>query len=111
MTPESAHRTTDSDEEVWRLSWLPDRPLTRQQALAGMEMDEMLSDPDRVNDPGVHAAVDTRAAALGLSAEQVVILLATRILARMMEDAPSRGRAPGGPRMSRHVIEPPRVLG
>ncbi len=113
VTPESARRTTRSDEEVWRLSWLPDRELTRDQALAGMELDEMLSDLARVHDPALHAAAEIRAAALGLTVEQALILLATQILGRMNDerDEQSPRRRAGGPGFGRRVIEPPRVRG
>ncbi|MBH0779527.1 hypothetical protein [Nocardia bovistercoris] len=117
ITPECARR--EDGAARWRLSWLPDRALTRDQARAGMETDELLSDPTRVDDPMLHAAVEAGAAALGLPAEQVILVLSTRILARMAEEfevTPRvRGGHAGGDRASRRahlrVIEPPKVFG
>ncbi|WP_174553630.1 hypothetical protein [Nocardia arizonensis] len=117
MTSDISPETARRDSGAWRLSWLPDRALTRAQARAGMDVDELLSDPRRVDDPAVHQAVDEVAAQIGLAGEQIVLLLATRILGRTaaeLESAARRrqsavtGHGRGG---HRRVIHPPRVLG
>lgn len=85
ITPESAYRQTGSGAAVWRLSWLPDRLLTREQALAGMELDEILSDPDIVHDRHAHADAAVLAGRVGIIWEQAVILLSKRMLARLRQ--------------------------
>ncbi|MEV4237691.1 hypothetical protein AB0J47_21220 [Nocardia sp. NPDC049737] len=85
ITPESAYRQIGSGAAVWRLSWLPDRLLTREQALAGMELDEILSDPDIVHDRHAHADAAILAGRVGIIWEQAVILLSKRILTRLRQ--------------------------
>lgn len=46
ITPEIAERTTDHARSMWRLSWMPERRLSYEQARAGMELDEIVSDPN-----------------------------------------------------------------
>ncbi|MEU7143759.1 hypothetical protein ABZ942_30255 [Nocardia sp. NPDC046473] len=112
-TPESAHRVADSTSEVWRLSWLPDRELSREQALAGMELDELLGDPRAVDDPTALARMDGYASELGLTTTDAVLLIAQRMAARLVPPAETmpderidrRGRSYG------RVIDPPYVLG
>ncbi|MEV6430365.1 hypothetical protein [Nocardia sp. NPDC051463] len=123
ITPESAYKATGSGAAVWSLSWLTDRPLTREQALAGMELDEILSDPSGVHDRGAHFEATKRADIIGIPWEQAVILLSERILARMgqhasetpePEDAAAgapAGRALRSRRIAMHRGGPPRVLG
>src|SRR6478752_5502313 len=41
LTAESAYRLADKWAKSWRLSWLPERLLTREQALAGMDLAEI----------------------------------------------------------------------
>lgn len=52
VSPEYAVRVSGGGVEEWRLSWLPRRRLSREQARAGMELDEVLSDPGAVYDEG-----------------------------------------------------------
>ncbi|WP_330255555.1 hypothetical protein OG874_13930 [Nocardia sp. NBC_00565] len=125
ISPESAYRAGGPGAAVWRLSWLPDRRLTRAQAIAGMELDEILSDPDIVHDRRAHAEAGDRADTLGIIWEHAVILLSKRIMARLGEqhDGPGQGSdtAPGGAissgpscrshRMSVHTNRPPHVYG
>ncbi|WP_328400951.1 hypothetical protein [Nocardia sp. NBC_00403] len=125
ITPESAYKTTGSGAAVWSLSWLPDQLLTRGQALAGMELDEILSDPSGVHDRDAHFEATKRADTIGIRWEQAVILLSKRILARMHQhvgEMPEpEGAAAGAPvttgrtfrsrRISMHRSGPPRVLG
>ncbi|QBS39011.1 hypothetical protein [Nocardia sp. CS682] len=85
VTPESAYRAV-ADKDSWRLSWLPDRALTPAQARAGMELDELLSDPDAVHDRMAQARVAACADHLGILREHAVILLAKRMAARLRRD-------------------------
>ncbi|WP_107656771.1 hypothetical protein [Nocardia suismassiliense] len=111
-TPESAHRAADSSIEVWRLSWLPDRQLTRDQARAGMELDELLGDPKAVDDPGAMVRMTNYASALGVTLTEAVVLLAQRMAARLALPADA---APGErsvrPHRHGHAIDPPFVRG
>ncbi|WP_069165815.1 hypothetical protein [Nocardia altamirensis] len=86
-TPEYASRTANREGVAWRLSWLPGRTLTLDQARAGMELDELLSDPDKVHDYAALAKADTCASRIGLIREQVVILLAKRMQSRLQSAA------------------------
>ncbi|GAA5093378.1 hypothetical protein [Nocardia iowensis] len=116
LTPESAYRDTE-DADTWRLSWLADRALTRAQARAGMELDELLSDPLRVHDQATEARVDACAEELGVLRAEAVILLAKRIAARLQQpvrhagDQTSACRTGHAYRLRSHVIEPPYVHG
>ncbi|MGN2639074.1 hypothetical protein ACTD5D_23510 [Nocardia takedensis] len=94
-SPEFAYRGMGSGERIWQLSWLPDRPLTRAQALAGMELDELVSAPELVDDPVARAAIVDRAEVLDIGWEDAVILLAREILARA-EDDPDTALPPLG---------------
>ncbi|MFD0360069.1 hypothetical protein ACFQZZ_01220 [Nocardia sp. GCM10030253] len=76
VTPEWAWRA-GPEEPAWRLSWLPN-PLTREQALAGMELQEILSRPDLASDPTAHALADQ----LGITVRQALSLLHQRMLDR-----------------------------
>ncbi|WP_330230201.1 hypothetical protein OHA40_30050 [Nocardia sp. NBC_00508] len=112
ITPEAAYRDTDTTDG-WRLSWLPDRRLTRTQALAGMRLDELLSDPRMVHDRMAQARVEVYADELGILRDHAVILLAKRMAARLEQEVRPNGdpTPPGrGPRRS-HTIEPPLVHG
>ncbi|MBA4854293.1 hypothetical protein [Nocardia farcinica] len=83
VTPEWACRETGDGPRRWRLSWLPDRLLTREQARAGMELDELLSDPAAVGDRFAHARMAERADRLGILWEHALILISKRILTRL----------------------------
>jgi hypothetical protein len=85
ITPESAYRTNGPGDRNWRLSWLPDRLLTREQAFAGMELDEILSNPAGVHDRIAQAEATKRADTVGIIWEQAVILLSKRIVARLRQ--------------------------
>ncbi|MFF2392914.1 hypothetical protein [Nocardia sp. NPDC058114] len=86
-TPEFAQRT---DTGGWRLSWLPEYTLTREQAWAGMELDELVSDLAAVHDRLAHAEISARADLLGIIWQQALIKLAKRIDARRDgDDAPA----------------------
>ncbi|MBF6476238.1 hypothetical protein [Nocardia gipuzkoensis] len=114
ITPESACRDTDATDG-WRLSWLPDRRLTHSQALAGMRLDELLSDPHLVHDRMAQARVEVYADQLGILRDHAVILLAKRMAARLGQELRPKGdpAPPGrGPRTRRaRTPEPPFVHG
>ncbi|MFF2550147.1 hypothetical protein ACFVUS_04060 [Nocardia sp. NPDC058058] len=84
ITPEFALRARD--EDAWSLSWLPEQRLTRAQAHAGMELDEILSDPEIVFDDAAHSEAAERAARLGILVEHAVVMLAQRMAERMHHD-------------------------
>ncbi|MQY22197.1 hypothetical protein [Nocardia macrotermitis] len=91
-TPEHAWRVAAAGVAVWRLSWLPDHRLTFDQARAGMELDELLSDPAIVHDLAAHRRVSEHSATLGVRYEHAVVLLARRMLERLRRH--SGGRTP-----------------
>ncbi|MEV0032623.1 hypothetical protein [Nocardia sp. NPDC050793] len=119
LTPESAYRDGELSADTWRLSWLPGRTLSREQALAGMELDELLSDPDMVHDRMTHARAAERADRLGILLDHAIILLHKRIVARLRdrpdESAPGPvgacGSGSGAHGMPRRTSGPPRVYG
>ncbi|WP_405133175.1 hypothetical protein [Nocardia sp. NBC_01388] len=81
VTPEIALRSTASADE-WILSWLPDRSLTLEQAVSGMVLDEILSDPE-LDDGGLAFELAAfRAAELGVTLREVVLQLAIRMAQR-----------------------------
>ncbi|WP_199856571.1 hypothetical protein [Nocardia suismassiliense] len=85
VSPESASRREGTDS--WMLSWLPDRELTFAEALAGMELDRLLSDPELAHDKSNHARLDLLADQLGLPVAQAIILLSERLVERMRADS------------------------
>ncbi|MFC9659894.1 hypothetical protein ACFVJ5_06615 [Nocardia sp. NPDC127606] len=89
-TPEFAQR---NDTGGWRLSWLPEYTLTREQAWAGMELDELVSDLAGVHDRLAHAEISARADLLGIIWQQALIKLAKRIDARGHGDDPAAGES------------------
>ncbi|WP_228000537.1 hypothetical protein [Nocardia australiensis] len=123
ITPESAYRTIRSGDAVWRLSWLPDQLLTRAQAQAGMELDEILSDPSGVHDRLAHYEAARRADTVGIIWQQAVILLFKRIAGRLHRSGETSdqhgaqgepvdtGRTLHSEGMSLHHTGPPRVVG
>ncbi|MEU0538424.1 hypothetical protein [Nocardia sp. NPDC005978] len=81
ITPEIAWHVAASEGD-WVLSWLPERRLSRQAAISGMVLDEVLSDPDPADPELVLELAAARAADLGLTLPQVVERLALRVLQR-----------------------------
>ncbi|MFF2083167.1 hypothetical protein ACFVVM_05300 [Nocardia sp. NPDC058176] len=77
-TPE---RAVLGDDGRWRLTWLPEQPLTGEQAVAGLRLDEILSDPTLVHDRMAIAEATTCADRIGIILEQAVIRLWKRTLA------------------------------
>lgn len=82
---EFAERVQTRHGSSWLLSWLPGRALSFEQAYAAMELDEILSDPELVYDDAALAWARQQADQLGLVFDQVVVLLATRVEARLAE--------------------------
>ncbi|WP_157171897.1 hypothetical protein [Nocardia higoensis] len=82
VSPERAARESRAGPRCWRLSWLPDRWLSRSQALAGMELDVLLSDMDAVDDRIGFAMMETRADLLGMTVQEVATTIWNRIVAR-----------------------------
>ncbi|WP_280422823.1 hypothetical protein [Nocardia carnea] len=82
---EFAERVQTRHGSSWLLSWLPGRALSFEQAYAAMELDEILSDPELVYDDAALSWARQQAELLGLVFEQVVVLLAGRVEARLAE--------------------------
>ncbi|MFF0456906.1 hypothetical protein [Nocardia africana] len=81
VTPESAQRLPSLPGQ-WLLSWLPGELLTQEQALSGMIVDEILSDPAFVDDLGAVEMATLHAAELGITLDEAVIRLCARVLER-----------------------------
>ncbi len=97
-----------ADPDVWQLSWLPERTLTREQAYAGMKLDELISDLAAAHDRLVHAQISAYADELGIVWEQAIIRLFKRMIERLdngdPEEAPARVVPSGGPRTAPHLF-------
>ncbi|MGW2662303.1 hypothetical protein ACWCW7_15170 [Nocardia tengchongensis] len=78
VVDEFAERLPGIEETDWRVSWLPGRLLTRQQALAAMELAELLFDPASRNDPGTPATVAAAAELLGIRPIDAAAALSAR---------------------------------
>ncbi|MEU0542375.1 hypothetical protein [Nocardia sp. NPDC005978] len=63
---EFAERLSDSADTRWRVSWLPGQVFTREQAMAAIELVELLYDPARANDTELQASVAAAATTLGI---------------------------------------------
>lgn len=94
ITPEYGFRVPGLGEAVWRLSWLPDHRLTAEQARAGMELDELLSDPEIVYDAVAHALAADLARRLGVLVEHAVLMLAVRMADRIDDEFVAHHPAP-----------------
>lgn len=78
---EVAQRVADKWEMAWRLSWLPDRLLTRAQAIAGMDLAEIFAGNKYRTDRMVQARAIVSAGELGIPVEQAIYLLLKRMRA------------------------------
>lgn len=87
LSPGYAFRIIGRGEREWRLTWLPQRRLSREEPRAGMELDELLSDPAVVYGDRAHAAAAQPAERLGIGVDRAVILLAQRLAERLHLDA------------------------
>ncbi|AYF75764.1 hypothetical protein D7D52_20120 [Nocardia yunnanensis] len=75
---ESAVRVADGWTLAWRCSWLPDRLLTRAQALAAMVLAEIVADGGCQHDERLQGRVIASAGELGIPVEQAVFVLSRR---------------------------------
>ncbi|WP_369636057.1 hypothetical protein, partial [Nocardia sp. JMUB6875] len=82
LTPETAHLVPGPGGGAWALSWLPGWDLTREQAIDGMALDEMLSDPSAIDREWALEMAELRAESLGMGLEDVVVRLCARIIER-----------------------------
>ncbi|MBF6465601.1 hypothetical protein IU427_10485 [Nocardia beijingensis] len=87
ITPEIARLLPSSSGAAWELSWLPTVILTREQAVSGMVLDEMLSDPGTITSDLTLELAAIHAAELGVSLRDVLIRLYVRITERDNEAA------------------------
>ncbi|WP_063048462.1 hypothetical protein [Nocardia arthritidis] len=85
ITPEHARLLPFSADAAWELSWLPAVALTREQAVSGMMLDEMLSDPGTLTSDLALELAAIHAAELGLTLREVLIRLYLRITERDKE--------------------------
>ncbi len=77
-TDEQACRVAETWEACWRLSWLPERLVTRSQAQAGMELAEIYAWEDLRHDRLVRARALGFAAELGLTLDLALLELQIR---------------------------------
>lgn len=82
VTPETAASIPAPEGGAWALSWLPDQPLTREQAIGAMVLDETLSDPQAAHAEFAMELAAFRAADLGLTLREVVLRLCARMVER-----------------------------
>lgn len=87
ITPENARLLSISTGEAWELSWLPTVTLTREQAVNGMVLDELLSDPGTAASDLALEVATIRAAELGISLRDVLLRLYLRIAQRDEDSA------------------------
>ncbi|MFE3003202.1 hypothetical protein ACFXG4_50745 [Nocardia sp. NPDC059246] len=78
VVDEFAERVPGHKETDWRVSWLPGRLLTRAQALAAIELAELLFDPTRPADADIHATIAATAEQLGVRPIDVAVTLSAR---------------------------------
>ncbi|WP_067540821.1 hypothetical protein [Nocardia crassostreae] len=79
ITPDTAQEIADGH---WFLSWLPDHSLTREQAVSGMVLDEILSDPEPDEPRFAMELAVMRAEMLGLDLRDVIVRLSIRVVQR-----------------------------
>ncbi|MEU6581429.1 hypothetical protein [Nocardia sp. NPDC046763] len=97
MTPETAHLVFGPDGGTWVLSWLPGWDLTREQAIDGMALDEILSDPTPADGEFALEMAALRAESLGLPLEDAVVRLFARIAERDRQQQAGADGADGPP--------------
>ncbi|GAB2519396.1 hypothetical protein [Nocardia heshunensis] len=107
MTPETAHLVPGPAGGAWVLSWLPGWDLTQEQAIDGMALDEMLSDPSAIEGELALELATLRAESIGLGLEDVVVRLAARILERdRIQHRQARADRPAGDSPERSTLGP-----
>ncbi|MFD3595134.1 hypothetical protein ACFWU5_20625 [Nocardia sp. NPDC058640] len=80
LTPE---RATLGGDGRWRLGWLPEQGLDLDQAMDGLRLDEIVSDPTLVHDRMAVAEATACADRMGILFEQALIRLWKRTLATL----------------------------
>lgn len=75
---EFAERVPGEKETDWRVSWLPGRLLTKEQAIAAIELVELLYDPAQPDDATTRATVAATAARLGIRPIDAAVTLSAR---------------------------------
>ncbi|MEC3920374.1 hypothetical protein [Nocardia sp. CDC160] len=79
VVDEFAERLPGGAKETdWRVSWLPGRAFTKDQAIAAMELVELLYDPARPNDTETRATIEAAAARLGIRPIDAAVTLSER---------------------------------
>ncbi|MVU82459.1 hypothetical protein GPX89_35165 [Nocardia sp. ET3-3] len=78
VTDESAVRVANGWAMAWRCSWLPDRLLTRAQALAAMDLAEIVAVDPVPRAESTQGRMMASAGELGIPVEQAVFLLLRR---------------------------------
>ncbi|MEC3958689.1 hypothetical protein VMT65_37025 [Nocardia sp. CDC153] len=79
VVDEFAERLPGGDKETdWRVSWLPGRALTKDQAIAAMELVELLYDPTHRDEAAVRSAVAAAAERLSLRPVDIAATLSER---------------------------------
>ncbi|GAB4589540.1 hypothetical protein [Nocardia sp. IFM 10818] len=64
--------------DTWRVSWLPGRLLTKAEAMAAIELVELLYDPTHPNDADTQATIAESAARLGIRPIDAAVTLSER---------------------------------
>lgn len=78
LTDESAVRVAEGWTLAWRCSWMPDRLLTRAQALAAMVLAEVVAVDPYPRGETAQGRMICAAGELGIPLEQAVFLLVRR---------------------------------
>ncbi|WP_433622110.1 hypothetical protein [Nocardia sp. CA-120079] len=76
-SPETALRMGDAatGEERWSLTWLPEKVLTRQQAISAMVLDDIISHPDELDSATMMLVLTELVAELAMPLEQALVRL------------------------------------
>ncbi|GAB2521294.1 hypothetical protein [Nocardia heshunensis] len=77
VVDEFAERLPGNKETDWRVSWLPGRLFTRAQAVAAMELVELLYDKS-ADDGTLHATIAATAEQLGIRPIDIAVTLSER---------------------------------
>ncbi|MGW4356746.1 hypothetical protein ACWELJ_32145 [Nocardia sp. NPDC004582] len=78
LTDENAVRVADRWMLAWRCSWIPDRLLTRAQALAAMVLAELVAADPYPRAEAAQGRMIAAAGELGIPLEQALFLLLRR---------------------------------
>ncbi|WP_218001525.1 hypothetical protein, partial [Nocardia niigatensis] len=78
VVDEFAERLPGHKETDWRVSWLPGRVLTRAQAIAAIELAELLLAPAHPAETDIHATIGAIAEQLGIRPIDAAATLSAR---------------------------------